>query len=118
MAMTGYYKTLIRPRTHRPLSMLKYDPVGMNTPTFDPSVVKRQQLCSMRSCAALVQMGHRTSYGESLEMAYTNIRQSVRRSSSSSRSAAEKHRHTIPMERPDKTIQNIEQHKKRAVSVV
>jgi hypothetical protein len=38
MAMTGYYKTLIRPRTHRPLSMLKYDPVGtsihmsLNTP--------------------------------------------------------------------------------------
>jgi hypothetical protein len=31
MAMTGYYKTLMRPRTHRPLSMLKYDPVG----TFD-----------------------------------------------------------------------------------
>jgi hypothetical protein len=29
MALTGYYKTLIRPRTHRPLSMLKYDPVGM-----------------------------------------------------------------------------------------
>jgi hypothetical protein len=28
MAMTGYYKTLIRPRVHRPLSMLKYDPVG------------------------------------------------------------------------------------------
>ncbi|KAJ5105778.1 hypothetical protein NUU61_003125 [Penicillium alfredii] len=27
MAMTGYYRTLIRPRTHRPLSMLKYDPV-------------------------------------------------------------------------------------------
>ncbi|KAI5210130.1 hypothetical protein E4T39_00533 [Aureobasidium subglaciale] len=27
MALTGYYKTLIRPRTHRPLSMLKYDPV-------------------------------------------------------------------------------------------
>ncbi|KAF1980731.1 39S ribosomal protein-like protein L33 [Aulographum hederae CBS 113979] len=27
MAMTGYYKTLTRPRTHRPLSMLKYDPV-------------------------------------------------------------------------------------------
>ncbi|RKF55447.1 hypothetical protein GcM3_201002 [Golovinomyces cichoracearum] len=27
MAMTGYYKTLVRPRTHRPLSMLKYDPV-------------------------------------------------------------------------------------------
>ncbi|PGH09163.1 ribosomal protein L33 [Blastomyces parvus] len=27
MAMTGYYKTLVRPRTSRPLSMLKYDPV-------------------------------------------------------------------------------------------
>ncbi|KAG4444455.1 hypothetical protein IFR05_000046 [Cadophora sp. M221] len=27
MALTGYYKTLIRPRLHRPLSMLKYDPV-------------------------------------------------------------------------------------------
>ncbi|KAH8816193.1 hypothetical protein F5884DRAFT_213400 [Xylogone sp. PMI_703] len=28
MALTGYYKTMVRPRTHRPLSMLKYDPVG------------------------------------------------------------------------------------------
>ncbi|TVY54835.1 39S ribosomal protein L33, mitochondrial [Lachnellula cervina] len=27
MALTGYYKTLMRPRIHRPLSMLKYDPV-------------------------------------------------------------------------------------------
>ncbi|KAG9528505.1 hypothetical protein KCU93_g4327, partial [Aureobasidium melanogenum] len=27
MALTGYYKTLVRPRQHRPLSMLKYDPV-------------------------------------------------------------------------------------------
>ncbi|EON69293.1 50S ribosomal protein L33 [Coniosporium apollinis CBS 100218] len=27
MALTGYYKTFTRPRTHRPLSMLKYDPV-------------------------------------------------------------------------------------------
>ncbi|KAF2860536.1 hypothetical protein K470DRAFT_270592 [Piedraia hortae CBS 480.64] len=27
MAMTGYYKTFTRPRTARPLSMLKYDPV-------------------------------------------------------------------------------------------
>ena len=31
MAMTGYYKTFVRPRAHRPLSMLKYDPVGMCT---------------------------------------------------------------------------------------
>jgi len=28
MAMTGYYKTFVRPRAHRPLSMLKYDPIG------------------------------------------------------------------------------------------
>ncbi|KAJ5417882.1 uncharacterized protein N7487_001432 [Penicillium crustosum] len=27
MAMTGYYRTMIRPRAHRPLSMMKYDPV-------------------------------------------------------------------------------------------
>jgi len=27
MALTGYYKTFVRPRTHRPLSMMKYDPV-------------------------------------------------------------------------------------------
>jgi large subunit ribosomal protein L33 len=27
MAMTGYYRTLRRPRASRPLSMLKYDPV-------------------------------------------------------------------------------------------
>ncbi|CAG7916318.1 unnamed protein product [Penicillium olsonii] len=27
MAMTGYYRTMIRPRVHRPLSMMKYDPV-------------------------------------------------------------------------------------------
>ncbi|KAF2719189.1 hypothetical protein K431DRAFT_286923 [Polychaeton citri CBS 116435] len=27
MALTGYYKTFVRPRQHRPLSMLKYDPV-------------------------------------------------------------------------------------------
>jgi hypothetical protein len=28
MAMTGYYRTMQRPRAHQPLSMLKYDPVG------------------------------------------------------------------------------------------
>ncbi|CAF9926206.1 MAG: hypothetical protein ALECFALPRED_003388 [Alectoria fallacina] len=31
MALTGYYRTLRRPRAHRPLSMLKYDPVGTST---------------------------------------------------------------------------------------
>jgi large subunit ribosomal protein L33 len=34
MAMTGYYKTFTRPRTSRPLSMLKYDPVGTSTISF------------------------------------------------------------------------------------
>ena len=27
MALTGYFRTMIRPRTSRPLSMMKYDPV-------------------------------------------------------------------------------------------
>ncbi|KAF4554448.1 putative ribosomal protein L33 [Elsinoe fawcettii] len=27
MAATGFYYTFVRPRAHRPLSMLKYDPV-------------------------------------------------------------------------------------------
>jgi large subunit ribosomal protein L33 len=27
MALTGYFKTFQRPRTSRPLSMMKYDPV-------------------------------------------------------------------------------------------
>ncbi|KAJ6095915.1 hypothetical protein N7486_006661 [Penicillium sp. IBT 16267x] len=34
MAMTGYYRTMTRPRTHRPLSMLKYDPVVKKTVLF------------------------------------------------------------------------------------
>jgi large subunit ribosomal protein L33 len=34
MAMTGYYRTMIRPRAHRPLSMLKYDPVVKKTVLF------------------------------------------------------------------------------------
>jgi hypothetical protein len=32
MAMTGYFRTVMRPRQHRPLSMLKYDPIGTETP--------------------------------------------------------------------------------------
>lgn len=32
MAMTGYYRTLMRPRAHRPLSMMKYDPIGTSYP--------------------------------------------------------------------------------------
>jgi hypothetical protein len=32
MAMTGYYRTMQRPRAHQPLSMLKYDPIGTIPP--------------------------------------------------------------------------------------
>jgi hypothetical protein len=35
MAMTGYYRTMQRPRVHQPLSMLKYDPIG-TTPLLLP----------------------------------------------------------------------------------
>ena len=45
MAMTGYYKTFSRPRTHRPLSMLKYDPVGMAHP-FEAT-----HRCTDRTCS-------------------------------------------------------------------
>ncbi|KAH9810746.1 39S ribosomal protein-like protein L33 [Teratosphaeria destructans] len=36
--MTGYYKTFSRPRTHRPLSMLKYDPVGTSCHACDKTM--------------------------------------------------------------------------------
>jgi large subunit ribosomal protein L33 len=29
MAMTGYFYTFTRPRTRMPMSMIKYDPIGM-----------------------------------------------------------------------------------------
>ena len=41
MALTGYYRTMIRPRQHRPLSMMKYDPVGQlisPSPSLSPSL--------------------------------------------------------------------------------
>ncbi|KAI0459193.1 hypothetical protein F5B21DRAFT_341757 [Xylaria acuta] len=31
MAMTGFFYQYARPRTSRPMSMLKYDPVGMSS---------------------------------------------------------------------------------------
>ncbi|KAF8537338.1 39S ribosomal protein-like protein L33 [Trichophaea hybrida] len=34
MALTGYYKTLVRPRAHRPLSMIKYDPIVKRSVLF------------------------------------------------------------------------------------
>lgn len=46
MAMTGYYKTFSRPRQHRPLSMLKYDPVG----TYALQVAGREQGADIWSC--------------------------------------------------------------------
>jgi len=41
MAMTGYYRTLQRPRAHQPLSMLKYDPIGttLSYPNIPPPEV-------------------------------------------------------------------------------
>ncbi|ORY61363.1 uncharacterized protein BCR38DRAFT_439971, partial [Pseudomassariella vexata] len=36
MAMTGFFYTFKRPRTAQPMSMLKYDPIGMRLP-FPPS---------------------------------------------------------------------------------
>ncbi len=55
MALTGYYKTLVRPRTHRPLSMLKYDPVGMfnlefvRSATLENSIWRVSAMGSMRT---------------------------------------------------------------------
>ena len=46
MAMTGYYKTFSRPRTHRPLSMLKYDPVGMAHPRAETTYRCTDSTCS------------------------------------------------------------------------
>ena len=46
MAMTGYYKTFSRPRTHRPLSMLKYDPVGMAHPRAETTCRCTDMTCS------------------------------------------------------------------------
>jgi hypothetical protein len=44
MAMTGYYRTMQRPRAHQPLSMLKYDPIG-TTPSFPPFSIVEQRAC-------------------------------------------------------------------------
>ncbi|RYO85799.1 hypothetical protein DL766_003755 [Monosporascus sp. MC13-8B] len=40
MAMTGFFYTFARPRTSRPMSMLKYDPVGTSTWVDTLSIVK------------------------------------------------------------------------------
>ena len=41
MALTGYYKTFVRPRAHRPLSMIKYNPIGIRS--LSGAVLFRQQ---------------------------------------------------------------------------
>ncbi|KAK6587085.1 hypothetical protein PZA11_000375 [Diplocarpon coronariae] len=51
MALTGYYKTLVRPRTHKPLSMLKYDPVAI--PMAIAPVVNTSARCPHRKDAFL-----------------------------------------------------------------
>jgi len=50
MAMTGYYRTMQRPRAHQPLSMLKYDPIG-TTPSFLPPFFLDRRLPHTRSHA-------------------------------------------------------------------
>lgn len=42
MAMTGFFYTFTRPRTSTPMSMLKYDPVGMSEilRIFSPTLSK------------------------------------------------------------------------------
>ncbi|KAI1118426.1 hypothetical protein F5Y14DRAFT_447300 [Nemania sp. NC0429] len=37
MAMTGFFYQYARPRDARPMSMLKYDPVGTSTPGLPPT---------------------------------------------------------------------------------
>lgn len=60
MAMTGFFMTFRRPRTHRPLSMLKYDPVGKYSRylsgTFwneadEMGMQSRRRCCSLRRSA-------------------------------------------------------------------
>jgi hypothetical protein len=46
MAMTGYYRTMQRPRVHQPLSMLKYDPIG--TFSFPGFVLASEEMGSKR----------------------------------------------------------------------
>ncbi|KAI4728254.1 hypothetical protein E4T49_03900 [Aureobasidium sp. EXF-10728] len=48
MALTGYYKTLVRPRQHRPLSMLKYDPVGTFARYLFPTTLRHLWVCGER----------------------------------------------------------------------
>lgn len=55
MAMTGYYRTMQRPRAHQPLSMLKYDPIG--TPISMESHAKARKcltFTSLQICDHLV----------------------------------------------------------------
>lgn len=49
MAMTGYYRTMQRPRAHQPLSMLKYDPIG--TPPITIVLCRIQHTRCTQSCA-------------------------------------------------------------------
>ncbi|KAI0968198.1 hypothetical protein F4678DRAFT_443610 [Xylaria arbuscula] len=45
MAMTGFFYQYARPRTARPMSMLKYDPVGMLSYNSSPSHARRTIFC-------------------------------------------------------------------------
>ncbi|KAI0009397.1 50S ribosomal protein L33 [Xylariaceae sp. FL0662B] len=47
MAMTGFFYTFTRPRTARPMSMLKYDPVG-TSPSASPRLIPLEENALVR----------------------------------------------------------------------
>ena len=47
MAMTGYYRTMMRPRANNPLSMLKYDPIGTFAVSQSLEIGIVRQQCSI-----------------------------------------------------------------------
>ena len=66
-ALTGYFRTMVRPRQHRPLSMLKYDPVGTwrQAPELESKLIRAAQCDDMssssrRSVEAASNAGHST----------------------------------------------------------
>ncbi|KIW14669.1 hypothetical protein PV08_07453 [Exophiala spinifera] len=59
MAMTGFYRTMIRPRTSRPLSMLKYDPVVKRQVLF---LEQKRVILKMLIVAATLHIGREDAY--------------------------------------------------------
>jgi hypothetical protein len=49
MALTGYFYTFTRPRMARPMSMLKYDPIGTRFQIAPGSIIRRIPLQLMKA---------------------------------------------------------------------